>query len=436
MEHYGSVHCPDKGGGEVKRLLNGAWAVLSSRALSPVVIGVFLLLYIGIAFATDDALIVLMEITRRSIVVKALLALLPLNSASRIVTETGRHLRRRRSLIGNPTHIQPGLFDETVTVSASPAFAELQGRLDTLRYNTRRSELALTAWRGASVFPARLLFLVATFCLFTGILVSISGRASYRRAVIEGEPFPVPAGDGGIVERILLKKSPGLILAKDLTLDVAGAVPGEGKKTFGLYPPSRYSGAFVYPRYLGIALHVRFSAPDLTSAYEGYPTLAIYPPGREATVGIPDSSYRIVFSLMKPEDGTDPYITGRMIFLFKLLKGKEVLFRGNIPNGGEYVKDGYQLVFPDARRLVVTDFIRDYGVQLIWAAGVLFVIAGCVWLPVRIFFPRREMLFKSGQDGIVAFSRAEGGNRKHDGVFHEALDLLEVRRFERVLRDG
>jgi hypothetical protein len=120
-----------------------------------------------------------------------------------------------------------------------------------------------------------------------------------------------------------------------------------------------------------------------------------------------------------------------MDFLFKLLKGKEVLFTGSIPRGGEFARNGYRLEFPDCRRMVITDFVSDYGVLLIWAAAILFAIAVITWLPIRLFFSRREMLFNSEQDMVRASSRAEGGERKHAGAFHEALDFLEMEKIER-----
>jgi hypothetical protein len=402
--------------------------VLSSRATSPLIVGFFLLLYIGIAFGTDDALMALMEFTRTTVLLTILFALLPLNSLGRIVTETGRYLKRRRALAGDGADVPPGLFDEIVELSASPYLPELQDRLGAEGYKTRRMDSALTAWRGVSVFPARIIYLAGTFCLFTGILISLTTRVSYRSAIIEGEPLSTPSGKGGIVERIFLGKSSGLILAKDLNIEVAPRDPGEGKQIFGVYPPARYKGLFVYPRYLGIGLAIRFSAPDLPSAYAKHSILAIYPPGKEADVEIPDTPYRIVLSLAEPDDGSDPYMTGRMVFMFKLLKEKEVLFTGSAPGGGEFVHDGYRLAFPDSRRLVITDFIRDFGVLLIWIAAILLVVAGSIWLTVRVFFPRGEMLFRAEPDVIYTCSHAEGRERRHAGVFHEALDLLGARR--------
>jgi hypothetical protein len=85
--------------------------------------------------------------------------------------------------------------------------------------------------------------------------------------------------------------------------------------------------------------------------------------------------------------------------------------------------------------MVITDFVSDYGVFLIWAASILLAIALSVWLPLRLLFPRREMLFRSEADIVRAFSRAEGGERKHAGAFHEALDLLEMKKSERPSSD-
>ena len=412
----------------MKRLLRALWGVLSSRALSPLVIGLFLLLYIGTAFVTEDALIALMDFTRGSWVLSVLLGLLPLSGALRIVAETRSYLSRRRALAGDGGEIPAGLFDETVELPAVPSFSELQGRLEAVGYRTRRSDGALAAWRGVSGFPGRLLYLAASFCLFAGIFISLSARTSFRGTVIEGEPFPVPSGNGGIVERITLGKASGLFLSKSLTIEVAGSGPGAASEKFGLYPPSRYQGAYVYPRYLGIGLFYRFAAPDLPAGYETHSILSIYPPGKEASEEIPGSPYQIMLTLAPPEDGSDPYMTGRLVFQFKLLKGKEIVATGSVPSGGEFSQGGYRLSFPDSRRLVIIDFIRDSGVLLIWGSVLFFICAGCLWLPIRIFSPRREMLFRTEPDGVRAWSRAEGNSRVHAGVFHESLDALESAR--------
>ena len=412
----------------MKRMLSAVWSILSSGALFPLVVGCFLLLYVGIAFITDDALIALMEYTRTNIFLTILLSLLPLSCTGRIVAETVSYLKRRWALAGNATDVPAGLFDEAVEVAARPSFTDLRGRLDAVGYKTHCTDSALIAVRGISTFPARMLFLAGTFCLFAGILVSLSTRTSYRGTVIEGELFPAPSGNGGIVERIVLGKPSGPFLSKSLTMEVAASGPGEVKEKFGLYPPSRYKGAFVYPRYLGVALFIRFSAPDLPAGYESHSILSIYPPGKEAGEEIPGSPYRIILSLAEPDDGSDPYMTGNMTFLFKLLKGKEIVFSGRAPSGGEFSQGGYRLSFPDSRRLVITDFIQDSGVFLIWASLILFIVAGSIWLPVRFFYPRREMLFRREPDEIQAWSRAEGRRRMHAGVFHEALDSLETTR--------
>jgi hypothetical protein len=418
----------------MKRLLRALLTAGSSRAVTPLVIGFFFLLYIGIAFFTDETLITLMAITRSSRILAGILALIPLNSALRFFKETGRHRNMRRFLSGKTADVLPELFDEAVELPASPPFAELQSRLAAVGYKTRRSENALTAWRGTSIFPARMLFLAGTFCLFTGILISITTRTSQRQMVIEGEPLPMVEGNGGRVERITLANSSGSILSRNLTMEVAPSSSGQGKRIFGLYPPSLYGGAFVYPRYLGLALVLRISAPDLPAGYEKHCILNCYPPGKEASEEIPGSPYRVVFSIPEPDAGSDRYIsymTGNITLQFKLLKGKEIILSGSAPGGGEFVRDGYRLAFPDVRRLVVTDYIGDYGVFFIWTAALLFVAAVSIWLPVRAFFPRREMLFRSEPGATRACSRAEGGARRHAGVFHEALDLVDATKFDK-----
>jgi hypothetical protein len=431
----------------MKRLLHTVLTVGSSRAVPPIVIGLFFLVYLGIAFFTDETLITLMAFTRKSIILAALLALIPLNSAFSLVRETLGYLKMSRVLAGKDPETPSDLFDEMVSLPAYPApaatalipaprspipeVAELEGRLAAEGYKTRRSESTLAAWRGISLFPARLLFLTGTFCLFAGILISITTRTSYRQMVIEGESMPTPTGTGGIVERIILADSIGPILKRTLDMEVAPSGAGYGKRTFGLYPPSLYGGAFVYPRYLGVAIHMRFTAPDMQTVHEARSNLNCYPPGREDSVPIPGSPYKIIFSIPEPAAGSDRYISytsGGTALTFKLLKGKDLLVTGSVPSGGEFVRDGYRLSIPDIRRLVVTDFIGDYGVLFIWATALLIAAALLVWLPIRVFFPRRVILFRFEAHETKAFSRAEGGARKHAGVFHEALDLVDARK--------
>lgn len=414
----------------MKRLFRDLFAAGSSRAVPPVVIGFFFLLYIGIAFFTDETLITLMAFTSKSLILAVILALIPLNSAFRLLRETVRFLKMRRAMSGKTEEGAVELFDEVVEIPVSTAVPDLEKRLAAVGYKTCRSGNVLAAWRGINRFPARLLFLTATLCLFTGILISTTARTSHRQIIIEGEPMPMPEGIGGRVERIILADSSGPILSRTLTMEVAPSSSGYGKKTFEIYPPSLYGGYFVYPRYLGLALLLRFSAPDMPAGYEKECILNCYPPGKEANEEIPGSPYRIVFSIPEPAAGIDRYIsymTGNVTLQFKLLKGKEVLFTGSAPGGGEFVRDGYRLAFPDIRRLVVTDYIGDYGVLFIWWAALFLVVAGCIWLPIRLFFPRREMLFRYEQDSTRACSRAEGGARRHTGVFHEMLDLIDAK---------
>ena len=416
----------------MKRLLRVIFTAASSRAVTPAVIGIFFLIYIGIAFFTDETLITLMAFTRNSLLLAALLALIPLNRALRLVNETTRFLAMRRALSGKTKAGAVEMFDEVVEIPVSTAVPDLEDRLAAVGYKTRRSGNVLAAWQGVSSFPVRLLFLAGTFCLFTGILITTTSRTSSRQMVVEGEPFPTPDGSGGKVERITMANSSGLVLSKTLTMEVAPDSES-GKRTFGIYPPSRYRGAFVYPRYLGLGIYLRFAAPDLPAGYETRCSLNVFPPGREESVPIAGSAYRLIFSIPEPETGIEPYISymsGNFALRFKLLKGNDELFTGSVPGGGEFVRDGFRIALPDARRLVVTDFIEDNGVLFIWWAALFFCAAGALWIPIRAFFPRREMLFSFDQSAATACSLAEGGTRKHAEIFHEMLDLIDAKREE------
>lgn len=401
----------------MKRLWPAIGNAALSRAVTPCLLGGFLLLYVGIAFGSDEPLAALMAVIRSSFLLLALLALIPANLAARLFREAALFLKRRRALAGKGDDAA-GLFDDELLLPEHTGFGDHAGRLEALGYATRGTERSLAAWRGASLFPARFLLLLGALSLFGGIPLSLATRVSHREAVLEGEPLP---GSRDLVRRIALKEERGLLLARSLDIEVA---PEQGgSRHYGLYPPARHRGFYLYPRHLGVAPLVKFTAADLPGGFEGYVILSIYPPGKEDSLRIPGSPYRVLFR-MAP-DAADPYLTGRITLQFRLLKGDEQVLTGSAPIGGEAAGGGYRLAFPDSRRLVVTDFVRDPGVPLIWSAGVCFALALLCWLPVRLWFPRQEMLFLKTPGGVLACSRAEGGRRGHAGRFYELLDLMQ-----------
>ena len=407
----------------MKPLLKIFFSLLGSRALTSLVILSFLLFYIGIAFFSSEPLTTLISFTRDFIPLAVILALIPINCAVRLVRELNLNSKRRAALNGAGTKIFcEELFTETVHLSATNSFAALKDRLEAFGYRSRLTGSVLAAWKGISLTPVRMLFLAATFCLFSGILHSTTLRVSQKVAVVEGEPFPLSADGRDQVQKIVFESNPGIFLERSLSIQVAGA--DGNSRQFGLYPPAFYQGVFVYPRYLSIAPLIRFSAPDLPSSFETHLILMIYPPGKEDSAEIPESNYRIVFSMAEPQDGDDPFQSGRINLLFRVLQGDKTVAAGNVPLGGEFNANGYRLSFPEFRRVVATDLVSDYGVMLIWAGMLIFCLAILVWLPLRLFFPRREMVFVAEAGFVHASSRAEGRRGKHGGMFHEALDFL------------
>lgn len=395
--------------------------LLSSRAVAPLVLALFLLLYIGVAFVSDEALIMVMELTRTNPLLLGLLMLLPVNGLLRLRGEAVSYWRRRR-LFATGGNFPALLFDEEVTIPAAAPLADLQERLGVAGYATRSGENSLAAWRGISSMPLRLLCLAGMVLLSGGIMLSLTGRNTVSLQVIEGELLEWSPGRGDRVERITLKEQDGVFLGR--TLEIALRSPGGEGKTVGLYPPVSYHGRYLYPRYLGIAPLVRFSAPDLPGGVESHFLLAIYPPGKEDRAAIPGTPYRLGISLAPDSGGDDPFISGRMTFTVKLYKGEQQLGAGTVPLGGELRLGGCRVGFAGFRRYVATDFVRDGGFLPIWAAILCYLLAFACWLPLRLLSPRREMFFRSADGVVHASSFAEGGGVRHGAVFHDALDFL------------
>jgi hypothetical protein len=387
------------------------------------VLSVFLLIYIGIAFFSPEPLTTLISLTATT-PLAALLALIPLNCAMRLILELRRFMTRRAAIMGRfEGEVPTGLFDESCEIAAVAGIEGLEERLREAGYHTRRINGFLSAWRGVSLSPARILLLGAWCLLFAGILLSVTMRRSQRVSVIEGEPFP-GSGSAGIVRKIALEDYQGLFLERTIAIEVADN--GGGIRKFGLYPPSMFEGSFVYPRYLGVAPLIRFNAPDLPGGFETHFILSIYPPGKEDSAGIPGTDYRIVFSMARPDKGDDPFRSGRMTLNFRILNGDRQAAAGSVGVGQAFNGNGFRLAFPEFRRVVVTDLVRDHGVIPIWA-GVFALGAGLLlWLALRIFSPRREMLFREEAGSVTACSLAEGGRRRHGAIFFELLDLLDA----------
>jgi len=397
--------------------------LMASRRITPVILAVFMAIYIAAAFAGDEALTTLIALTQRNVFLICLLLCVPLNIAARLLSEARKWDGRRRALHGR-AEVRPGMFEEEAAVSGGD-LAAAADRLGVSGYRLRRGEGMIGAFRGYSVFPARMLFLCGVFLLSLGIFLSLSLRKVTREAVIEGEPLPSFLREGGRVEAIELRELRGApLLARDLTIRVALDGAAGAVKRFGLYPPGRIDGFFLYPRYLGVAPLVQFSAPDLPQVADYY-LLTLYPPGREDSALVAGTPYKISFRLAETPAGGDPYITGAFNFGFRIEKAGQIMAQGTLPAGGTFSGNGLTLALPDVRRIVSTDFVRDPGVPLLWLALSLLPLSLITYLPVRLLNPRREILLMRKADHVVAYSRSEGGRERHAGVFHEILDMLD-----------
>jgi hypothetical protein len=393
------------------------------RLATPIVLAIFFLLYLGISFYSDEALVLLLGLIRNNPLLKALLGLLPVAAAAGLVGELAGFMSMRAVLAGDPSRLPAGYFEEELELKGAADFARLARHLAAAGYRTTENGATFHAWRGKSLFPARLLARSGKLLLFLGIFLSLTTRVSLREAVIEGEALP--HGSGEKTKRISLRDGNGLLLSQTLQISVTKEEGGgRTSREFGIYPPGMLNGYFLYPRYLGVAPLVQFSAPDFVPGISSHFVLMLYPPGKEDSADIPGTRYRLYLSLHQPSAAEDPYQSGRFILRYRMVKGNQLAFAGSMPVGATFAHDGYYLAFPEVRRIVATDYVRDWGVLFIWSAALFFMLALVVWLPTRLLAPGREMLFVQVNGTVRAFSRAEGKTRLHAGAFHETLDLM------------
>lgn len=394
--------------------------LLASRRITPLVLALFMALYIGVAFGSDEALTTLIALTQGSLALRCLLLLIVLNVSARLAVETLNFIGRGRALRGAGA-VRPGMFEEEFAAGGGD-LAGAAKWLESAGYRLHQSEGAVGASRGVTLFPARLLFLIGVLLLSLGIFLSLSMRKSARDSVVEGQPLPAQLHTAGRVEAIELRElHDAPLLARDLAIKVSDGAGGVSN--FGLYPPGKVSGYFLYPRFLGVAPLVQLSAPDLPQVADYY-LLMLYPPGREDSVEIAGTPYKIMFRLLENPD-SDPFISGAFRFGFKILKSGQPVADGILPMGGSFSGKGMTLALPEVKRLVSADFVFDPGVSLLWLALLLLPFSFFVYLPLRLLNPRREILLTVNAGRIVAYCRAEGRKTEHAGVFHEVLDLLD-----------
>jgi len=398
-----------------------AVSLLISPRLPAAVLAVFFLIYCVAAFGAEEPLLVLMKLTRENLPLLLVLALLPLNAALRLLSglrSMGSRLRVMRG--GGRGEIPGGIFAEEVTIGAGADLGLVKERLAGEGFAVRGDASSLAAWRGVPFIP---LHRLGALLIFSGILLSLAWRQSIKLPAIEGEPLAWPAGGGALVEKIGLQESDGAILSRTLAIHLRDA--GGGRTVCGIYPPARYAGAYVYPRYLGIAPFLRFKAPGMEREMESYFLISIYPPGKEDFAVIPGTPYRIGLSIAPPLPEEDPFISGRMELAVRILKGDELLQAGTVPLGGRLAGKGSELSFLGLRRYVATDLVMDHGFLPVWGGVACYLLAVFICLPLRIFLPRVEMILVS-RDGMThtAFRSEEFGT-KRGGLYHELLDSIE-----------
>lgn len=407
----------------MKLILRALISLLSHRLLLPVVCGLFLLLYIGIAFFTDEALVTLVQLIGHNPLALGLLALVATNQGVLMVIDIRNSRSAGKFASGQLSSGVDGICQVSITVTGRLDASEATRILRAEGYRVTMGEGFVAARRGLSLLCPRLLWRFSVCLLFAGVGLSLSLRQSERLPVIEGELLELPGTAPRSVERIELEDAPKhWFLQRKLAITMAA--PGGGRDNYGIYPPGLFGSRFLYPRYLAVAPELRIAEPGI-GVSEGFQLIMLYPPGREDTVTL-SGDYRLKLAIPPREGMTDPFVSGRFDLLVKVLKGDQLLFEGSVPFGGRFEAGGFAVELLDSRRYVVTDFVRDYGVPFIWMACLAALLAVTIYLPIRLFGPYRFMVFAVAADSaqVVAGCNSEGGRRKNEALFYDLLDNI------------
>ena len=403
----------------MKRML----ALLSHRLLLPAVCALFLLLYIALAFFTDEALITLVQLVGHNPLALGMLLLVAVNALLRMVADLRSWRAAGKAAAGRLSADIDSDFHETIAVVGRLDTDETARILTAEGYRVTVREGFVNARRGLGLFIPRLLWRLTVVLLFAGVALSLSSRLSLRAPVIEGETVQIPGAPPHSVERIALEDAPGhWFLKRRLTISLLAS--DGGRDIYGIYPPGISGSSFLYPRYLAVAPLLRIRAPESVELSTNYRLLMIYPPGREDEIALA-GDYRLRLVIPQRAGMADPFVSGRFDLHVRLLKGGQLVSEGEIPFGGRFESNGLSVELLDARRYVVTDFVRDYGVPCIWMALSAALLAACLYLPLRLIWPRREMRFSADGEGVVsAWSSSEGCTRRHEALFHDLLDRI------------
>lgn len=405
----------------MKQIFATAISLLSHRLLPPAVYALFLMLYVAVAFFIDDALIMLVQLVDHNPLALGLLVLVAINALIRLALDLRNWQLSRMDAADLSVGIC-GRYGGSIVVAGCLDADETARILTSEGYRVTVGEGFVSARRGVSLLIPRLLWRLTVFLLFVGVALSLSSRSSQRIPVIEGEPLQVPGAPPRTVERITLEETPGhWFLQRRLAITLLS--PDGERDVCGIYPPGRLGASFLYPRYLALAPLLSVSVP-VSGVTEGYQLIMLYPPGREDEVVLA-GDYRLKLVIPPREGGGDPFVSGRFDLHVRLLKGGQLLSEGDIPFGGRFEANGYSVALLGARRYVVTDFVRDYGVFCIWTAFAALFASMILYLPLRWIWPRRLMLFAAdGEGGVRAWSRSEGRTRRHEALYHDLLDRI------------
>ncbi len=270
---------------------------------------------------------------------------------------------------------------------------------------------------------ANLLFHISFLLIPAGIIVSSLTRFEGKFILVEGYSFWSEKSD------FLTISNPEIIPDISFKLEEVGAEFYEDKLFFtDLYAKIRYPGDTLEKgKSIRLKSGVRIGLSHLNIEGYGFApvyvlkdtdgkilnsatlNLNVFPPPSEDSFFIPETPYRVYirfypdvkFVDMKPEPHTLNYVNP--LYSVNVLRGKRLLFSGNLRPGEECNIDGFKLSFPSVKKWGQFRIVRDGGLPFVWAG----MIVGVAGLLMRFFLFRREIFIKLDGDNCTISADSE-----------------------------
>jgi len=293
-----------------------------------------------------------------------------------------------------------------------------------------------------------ILFHMFFFFIITGIFLSAIMRFEGRANVVEGFSFWGEKEEyfSGPEEKAFFKKAPDA----SFRLDEAGAEFWGNKLFFtDLYATVRYPGDTLKKvKTVRLKSGIRIGLTHFNIEGFGYApvyllkdndgkikssmtvNLNVFPPPTEDSFLIPQTPYRVYVRFYPDavlDNGklrTETLNLYNPLYSVRVLRGKRILFSGNIKPDEEITIDNCLFSFTEIKKWAQFRIIRDPGIPFIWT-GITLCILGLFW---RVFLYRKELYLRAEDNDLIISAESEWFREIHRKQIGETIERLTGRK--------